>query len=192
MTGRDPRFDSLKPAVTAGLELPFVEQQMRSHFERQLARGAIEVTVVGDIDPAHVARLAATYIGTIGHPNTSRGLLEGVFPVSPGQRPLQSPYYHLQETSTGAMTQDWNPSSDTAEAPSAGHWTKTWGRRLHAYVRDSEARAVVHIGGFACNRWGRNPNGSWLWDHMEALQRRDDAIADQIEGKTAETEQARY
>ncbi|CDI85286.1 hypothetical protein EPH_0053790 [Eimeria praecox] len=183
MTGRDPRFDSLKPMVTASLELPFVEQQMRAHIERQLGRGAIEITVVGDVDSAHVARLAARYLGTIGREKTNTERLAKELVVTPVERPLQSPYYQLQEASTSAWGQEWSPLVDPGEAQSAGHWTKVWGKRLHAYVRDSEARAVVLIGGSACNRWGKNPNGLWLWDQMEALQRRDDAIADQLEGK---------
>ena len=187
MTGGDPRFDSMKPPVTAGLELPFVEQQMHSHIERQLARGAIEISVVGDVDSAHVARLAAMYIGTITHANTNgEGPLKEISSESPAQWPLRSPYYRLQEGSMGAEAPEWSTSRDTEESLSASHWTKVWGRRLHAYVRDSEARAVVHIGGFACNRWGRYPNGLWVWDQMEALQRRDDSDAEQMEGKMFE------
>ncbi|CDJ46906.1 M16 family peptidase, putative [Eimeria brunetti] len=186
MTGRDPRFDSLKPAVTASLELPFVEQQMRSHIKQQLGRGLVEITVVGDVDSAHVARLAATYLGTIGQAAMNGGQPKEHLPVSPAQLSLQSPYYHLQEASTCTLAQEWIPSPDTGEGLSAGHWTKVWGRRLHAYVRDSEARAVVHIGGFACNRWGRNPNGMWVWDQMEAVQRRDDPIADGMDGRIIE------
>lgn len=183
MTGVDPRFDALKPAVTESLELPFVEQLIRSHIEQELARGSIEVTVVGDVDPAHVARLSANYLGTIGKaPSKVKAMQLPSVLTGPSEVQLQSPYFHLQEQPLKRrVVQDWSRPREGDEQLSAGTWVKVWGRRLHAYVRDSETRAVVHIGGFACNRWGRNPDGSWIWEHMDALQRKDESTAERKE-----------
>ncbi|OEH76328.1 peptidase M16 domain-containing protein [Cyclospora cayetanensis] len=181
MTGRDPRFEALKPAVTRALDLPFVEQQIRSHIAEALLRGDIEVTVVGDIDAAHITQLAAKYLGTIEPSKTDKEMrrLPRHLPAPlryPREKALRSPYFHLQETSAPSAVQEWGSPHEITEPLSSGTWTKAWGRRLHAYVRDSETRAVVHIGGFACNRWGRNPDGSWIWEHMDALQRQDDSL----------------
>ncbi|KAL8427666.1 hypothetical protein Efla_007085 [Eimeria flavescens] len=118
MTQRDPRFDALRPALIEGLELPFVERQVRSQIAQRLATGSVEQTV--------------EHLTSGSNPSNANAKITGFY-----------------------------PASDT--------WTKVHGRRVDAYVRDSESRAVVHIAGYACNRWGRNPDGSLLWQLMDAL-----------------------
>lgn len=176
MTGRDPRFDALTPAVTEGLELPFVERQIRTHVEQELACGRVEVTVVGDVDPERVAHLSRKYLGTIRQSACN----EKALPFAPlfsgfSEGQLRSPYLHLQKQALPKATQE------AGEHFSSGAWTKLWPQRLHAYVRDSETRAVVHLGGFACNRWGVNPDGSPIWKHMDALQQADDFLVERME-----------
>ncbi|KAL8454300.1 hypothetical protein Emed_000409 [Eimeria media] len=187
MTDRDPRFDALKPAVVEGLEMPFVEQQVRSNIAQKLASGSVEVTVVGDVNAEHVARLAAKYLGTIkpedasaAKPRTSTTtpLVHTTFEDAH----VQSPYLYLQHRppqrdSHTVLTQQ------TGEQQMGDAWTKVLGRRLHAYVRDSESRAVIHIGGFACNRWGRNPDGFLLWQQMNLLQQQDCKLTERLRSR---------
>ncbi|KAL8455197.1 hypothetical protein Emag_001034 [Eimeria magna] len=185
MTDRDPRFDALKPAVLKGLDMSFVEQQVRSNIAQNLASGSLEVTVVGDVEAEHVARLAAKYLGTIKPEDASAAKQRA--PTSLVQTAfedahLQSPYLYLQHPS--AQRESHKVLTHQAgDQQMVDAWTKVRGRRLHAYVRDSESRAVIHIGGFACNRWGRNPDGSLLWQQMNLFQQKDCKLTERLRSR---------
>ncbi|KAL8435441.1 hypothetical protein ACSSS7_002512 [Eimeria intestinalis] len=191
MTGRDPRFDALKPAVVEGLDLPFVEQQIRSSLAQKLGGGSVEVSVVGDVKAEHVARLASKYLGTIkaedasaAKPRTSTPFVQTTF----GDAHLQSPYLYLQHRPAHSHSHSVL-TRHTGEQQTGDAWTKVRGRRLHAYVRDSESRAVIHIGGFACNRWGRNPDGSLLWQQMNLLQQKDCKLTERLRSRFRSSKQ---
>lgn len=192
MTGRDPRFDAFNSGVTSSLDLHFVEKEIRFLIERQLARGEVEVTVAGDVDSAHVAKLAGKYLGTIVPKQINEAELQWAGrPTEPSQISLYSPYYNLQVAAAHGGVQKSSLPPNTGDSLSSGNWAKAWGRRLHVFVRDSETRAVVHIGGFACNRWGRNPDGSWIWEHMDAVERKNDSTPSSMEETTPEVHQQR-
>ncbi|KAL8276046.1 hypothetical protein Esti_000040 [Eimeria stiedai] len=111
------------------------------------------------LKPAVVERLDLPFVERQIRTNLAQKLAGGSVEVTV-RRPAQ-------QESHSAVTHQ------AGEQQMGDAWTKVRGRRLHAYVRDSESRAVIFIGGFACNRWGRNPDGSILWQHMDLLQQKD-------------------
>lgn len=184
MSSSDPRFKALKPDVLDRIDFNTVETLMRSYLEHQLFRGSFEVMIVGDIDTAHATRLAQVYLGTIRPQSTPPSAaahfnIQDISPYSKKQQDI--PARDVDTLLRPRQSSNYQEES-SAEWGASGGWKLLSGRRLYVYVKDSDERAVVHIGGFAPNRWGIYPDGTLLCDKIGASDRQFGTLRNCVEG----------
>jgi len=76
LAGGDPRFGLAAPGEIDHVTMDAIEKWLRPEFEA----APLEVSIVGDFDPAEITALAGTYLGALGQ----REKPEKIYPVSGG------------------------------------------------------------------------------------------------------------
>ncbi|KEP64326.1 UNVERIFIED_CONTAM: peptidase M16 inactive domain-containing protein [Hammondia hammondi] len=186
MSGGDPRFLCLRPEVIKTLSFADVKRVVRTLLQDQLKAGNVELSVVGDINLRDTEVLAQAYLGTLQNiplnedDSTTEQVAEGEsdvaarLHVSGGQRDEQksnemdaclaeSPFLHLQKRRSSVISRPLEETNGHEEASGRARDRKQKEQRMYVHVIDSDERAVVHLAGYASNRWGVLPNGRLAW-----------------------------
>ncbi|KFG60039.1 peptidase M16 inactive domain-containing protein [Toxoplasma gondii RUB] len=186
MSGGDPRFLCLRPEVVKTLSFADVKRVVRTLLQDQLKAGNMELSVVGDINVRDTEVLAQAYLGTLQNiplnedDSTAEQVAEGEsdvagrLHVSGGQCDEQksndmdaclaeSPFLHLQRRRSSVISRPLEETNGREEASGRARDQKRKEQRVYVHVIDSDERAVVHLAGYASNRWGVLPNGRLAW-----------------------------
>eukprot|EP00921_Rhytidocystis_pertsovi_P016052 GHVQ01025373.1.p1 GENE.GHVQ01025373.1~~GHVQ01025373.1.p1 ORF type:complete len:960 (+),score=158.95 GHVQ01025373.1:1846-4725(+) len=117
-------------------------EDVKTALSSQLRPDNIEVNITGDIPLSVVEQLSLTYLGSLSPSPYSTNVPESV-----RNEALQA-LSKLQE-------------------PGISHKD----RLVLSHVLDSDERALVHVCGYAPNRWGYLPDGSHVVDRMNTLEK---------------------